>query len=517
MRLESLQVELRPRTPWEAVELGTALVRTHARAIWGPWLLVTLPVFAVLNAVGWALDRVWLASVALWWLKPVFDRIPLFVISRAVFGDPPGVRATLAAQWRWGWRRMLDYLTWRRLGPVRSLYLPIDLLEGGPRPAERRRVVASGARGVAGLLLLVCVNFEVVLIFGLYLLGVLFVPVELLSESMRAAWEMLSVEPPRWVQVLGNLVAWVAMSVVEPFYVGAGFGLYLDRRTRIEAWDVEIAFRRLRSRLAGAALAVLCGCAFGLALPARAASQPPAVAVMADGKAEGDAKRVERAPASLESVFGHVVADPGLAAAAERVRKDPLLAPSITRKRWVLRDPDETKARAPTDAGWLRTLAKVIGWVAEYGLWLLLAALVVLLLRAHATWLPWLRRMAGGSRMPDVPVTEEAQAAPESLPVDLLAAARAHWVEGRGREALALLYRGCVAAMVARTGAVLVPGATESECLRASRALADAADRDAFARVVRVWQYAAYAERLPADAEFEALLGQLGARFGWAA
>ena len=29
-------------------------------------------------------------------------------------------------------------------------------------------------------------------------------------------------------------------------YVGAGFGLYLNRRTQMEAWDVEIALRRLR-------------------------------------------------------------------------------------------------------------------------------------------------------------------------------------------------------------------------------------------------------------------------------
>jgi hypothetical protein len=70
--------------------------------------------------------------------------------------------------------------------------------------------------------------------------------------------------------------------------------------------------------------------------------------------------------------------------------------------------------------------------------------------------------------------------------------------------------------MAMRTGALLVPGATEAECLRAARALPETADRDAFARVVRIWQYAAYAERLPADDEFDALLDTLSQRFGWA-
>ena len=88
--------------------------------------------------------------------------------------------------------------------------------------------------------------------------------------------------------------------------------------------------------------------------------------------------------------------------------------------------------------------------------------------------------------------------------------------EGRTRRALALIYRGSVEAMAARIGSALVPGATESECLRASRRMPDPLDRAAFARVVRVWQLAAYAQRLPRDEEFESLLGELSLRFGWA-
>ena len=69
--------------------------------------------------------------------------------------------------------------------------------------------------------------------------------------------------------------------------------------------------------------------------------------------------------------------------------------------------------------------------------------------------------------------------------------------------------------MTARADVVLVPGATESECLRASRRMPDADDREVFAHIVRTWQYAAYAQRLPADGEFESLLGDLSRRFGW--
>ena len=41
MRLDTLSVELRPRSSWEAMELGSALVRRHAVSIWVPWLIVT--------------------------------------------------------------------------------------------------------------------------------------------------------------------------------------------------------------------------------------------------------------------------------------------------------------------------------------------------------------------------------------------------------------------------------------------------------------------------------------------
>ena len=98
MRLDSISVELRPRSPWEAGELGIALVRANAATLWRAWLIATLPVFALCNLVAWQLDLLPWAALAMWWLKPVFDRIPLFVLSRAVFGAAPTVRETLAAQ-----------------------------------------------------------------------------------------------------------------------------------------------------------------------------------------------------------------------------------------------------------------------------------------------------------------------------------------------------------------------------------------------------------------------------------
>jgi hypothetical protein len=110
-------------------------------------------------------------------------------------------------------------------------------------------------------------------------------------------------------------------------------------------------------------------------------------------------------------------------------------------------------------------------------------------------------------------VKREAVPDESPLPDDIATAARRLWQAGRERDALALVYRASVEAMTQRAHVVLVPGATEAHTLRASRQLPVAEDREAFARVVRVWQVAAYAHGLPADEEFEELLAQLAQCF----
>lgn len=514
MRLDALRVELRPRSPWEAVELGTALVRVNAAAIWKPWLLLTLPVFVLVNAAAWAIGEVWLAWLAMWWLKPLFDRIPLFVVSRAVFGDTPGTRRTLDAQRNWGWRAMLSYLTWRRIGLTRALYLPIDLLEGTEpkRLRERRRVLGAAVVSVASLLTLMCVCFIMAFSLSAVALVLLLVPSELLSESARAMWALVKDQPPAWAQVTGNAVLWMATTLVEPFYIGAGFGLYLNRRTQIEAWDVEIAFRRLRARLDAGAMVLMLGIFIGgaFALPSHAQDREPPPTPRQE--ARKPSSRPKAAESTLPEVFGKAQID------HERFRKsvrkayaDPLL--DAKRKETIWQPRVRALPKAAPELTWLVTL---FGFIGEYGLWLLLGALLVLIAATAKRWWPWMRGGFVFAERPD-PIVVEPALPPDALPADVVASARRLWREGRPRRALALLYRASVETMSSRANVMLVPGATEAECLRASRRMPDGDDRNAFARIVRVWQYAAYARRMPDESEFESLLGDLSKRFGWAA
>jgi hypothetical protein len=513
MRIDQLNVALRARSQWEAMELGTALVRRHAGAIWKPWLLVTLPVFALLNLAGWWLDAFWLSALLMWWLKPAFERIPLYVISRGAFGAEPGTGETLRAQWSWGWHGLLAHLTWRRLSPARSLLMPVDLLEGGDASARgaRRNALGSASYGHATLLTWTCWHFEKMLQLAGIALVFMFVPVNLLPESLRAAWSLIGTDTPAWASIGLNLLPWIAMTLIGPFYSGAGFGLYLNRRTQLEAWDVEIAFRRLRERLARAApmLALLLALLAPVALPLHAQE---AETTESEAKAE--------VVATPETVFGRSDADvAGFRQAAARAYEDPQLGSERTVTSWQ-RKPKETTDSKPIEFPNLpfAALGKIFAFVSESILWIALGVLVVILALTARWWLPWLRGSGTRSKREAIaPVQHEALQLPDVLPPDILGSARRLWREGKQRHALALLYRASVDVLSERAELVLPPGATEAQCLRAARRMPQEADRILFASMVRTWQYAAYAGRLPSQHEFDTLLDDLQRQFRWPA
>lgn len=538
MRIDRLDVALRARSGWEAMELGSALSRRHARAVWGSWLLASAPLFVIFNALGWWLDAFGWAWLAMWWCKPLFERAPLYVLSRGIFGEPVGALAALRAQRSWGNAGFWGYLGWRRFSVLRSLCLPVNLLEGNA-PAQRgarRRAVAAGAAGAAVVLTVACMAFEGVLVSGAIGAVFMFMPLELMSESWRAAWDMIGQDTPAWAQLGFNLACWLASVLIGPFYVGAGFGLYLNRRTQMEAWDVEIALRRLRERLLPAAstLALLLCLALPLAFAPVHAQDAQTVAGQA-GDAEGDEDSAEEPataandPANTPAmIFGAAPVDTaGFRQAVNRAYEDPLQRPTRQVTRWKPIEQAEEKKKEDkalqsdgSSKGERSNRKAGIAWLArlaEWGLWALLGVLLLVLLLTARLWLPWLR--GSGRRKADaVPqVVEEQVELPVVLPPDVATQAGLLWDQGRPRQALALLYRASVRTVGERSGIALPPGATEAQCLRASRRMPDATDRDLFARIVRMWQYAAYGGRLPSRADFDALADTLRQKYRWLA
>jgi hypothetical protein len=506
MRLEGLNIALRRRSPWEATDLGFALTRQHFARIQRAFWLFGLPLFALLNALTFAIDQVWLAGVLLWWLKPWFDQLVLHVLSRAVFADVPDTRRTLRQQFNLG--AVWPWLLWRRIDLARGLSLPVAVLEGlrGPERRERARLLGRDSNSAVAIgLCLVLLHIELAIWCSVFLLALMFVPYDFLGESAQILFETLLEDPPRWAQVLLNFVSLFAMAVIEPFFVGAGFALYLNRRTQLEAWDIELAFRRIARRVG--ALLLMLALLPGLVLIAT----PGAQAASADEEAWQAEVVTSRA---LAEIFADHRADPGFAGEVSKTLDAPVFGEKLTTQRWERIDP-ELDAPDIEASPWIRMVSAIIGFIAKFGLWILLAILVAVVLVHAARWrLPRLARMLGRQAV-DAPAIE-ADPTPVALPEDLTIAARALFAQGEPRAAMALLYRGACALLPDRYGQMLAPGATESEVLRLAGRIDDTGARATLVEIVREWQRAAYADDLPDASRFE----QLAARYdeaGWVA
>jgi hypothetical protein len=289
-------------------------------------------------------------------------------------------------------------------------------------------------------------HFEAVLYFSLLLVGTLLLPAkayetgglfEALQGGTAAAWT--------------HVAAYSAtVLVIEPFYVAAGFSLYLNRRTLLEGWDLEVALRRLAERHAALAAAVLIAVGCALAPASSYAQKNP----------KQEIAEVLKAPE-----FPH--------------ERDTLSWQPRYRQR---------SGKGPSfqfGAGFAEVLRVL--------LWALVAAAVGFLAWRLVRALP---RFAG-SRQREAyhpPKTLFGmELAPESLPADVAGAASALAKEGRLREALALLYRGALSQLVHRRGLQLLSSHTEIEVLR----LVPADTAPYVEKLVDAWRACAYASRPP--------------------
>ena len=71
------------------------------------------------------------------------------------------------------------------------------------------------------------------------------------QEAVSIWWEVEGLLPPLGLSMGIMASLCVSMWLVDLFSTGAGFGIYLNHRTWVEGWDVELAFRRMANRLNG--------------------------------------------------------------------------------------------------------------------------------------------------------------------------------------------------------------------------------------------------------------------------
>lgn len=245
-------VQLRPRSHAEAGDLGLMLCRHH----WSDMLSLCAAMLLPIVALAWLaaqLDPA-LALVVIWWLKPTLDRPMLHLLSRRTAGMQTSVRQTLAEVGQWWRGGHLASLLLYRWHPERSVVLPVWQLEGlrGRARRQRSRMLGHGG-GSAGIGLSTMTSlFEMTVMLGLGMLAFWLLPSALLPGEVDWLALESGLLPAEWWGWLAGLYA-LSILIIEPFYLSAGFGLYLNQRCRLECWDLEPPLRQLAARSGGPA------------------------------------------------------------------------------------------------------------------------------------------------------------------------------------------------------------------------------------------------------------------------
>lgn len=493
MQLADVRLELRPRTAWEAVDLGQLMYRRWWGALHLSWLLTFLPLAVGLGIVFRSEPRY--ALLALWWLLPLIERAPLHVLGRKAFGSDPTFGDLLGALPRLWSRRVLWRLTVARFSPWRGFAAPIAVLEQQGGGAARRRgntLLGAGQEGSVALgLTFVCWAFQIGLALSALMLISTLLPEPFAATVNDALRDHLSGDIPPggalWPGLLLYAVGCFALSVVGPLFVAANFALYLNRRTFLEGWDVEVAFRSLAARLAG---------------PARRVGA--LVLLFAIVLAPGTGLGVLRA----QDAGGNVDAREHVGTVVDEVLAHPDFDRTTTETRRV------GESNASPNLPGLGVVAQLVRAM------LVIVAVAGLLILIYQAVRSYEKRRTGPVVEALPPPVEVAgmDVRPESLPDDPASAALVLWNQGQPRVALGLLYRASIASLVRSFGVPIVDGDTEGVCLE--RVVAHPFESVAptplepFAGLTVVWQACAYGGRFPSTGEFEQLVGGWRRSFG---
>ena len=490
---ETWSDQLKPRSAYEAIDFGFLFVREHYVPLLSLALVFVLPVSLLLSLL-FSSHLAWVSFV-MWWAKPVWERPMLRYLSRALFEAPPSLRETLSEIRVWGVRDLIPSLTTRRLSPSRSFEMPVTVLEGsvGKDRSARLLMLRRGpASGAAMSLTILLVHIEIFLIIGFLMLAAALIPE---AANVNFLEWLIGFEETAESSTLRELLYFalgeLAAVLVAPYYVGAGFSLYLHRRTELEAWDLELAFRELAERVSAKArkassMSVLLLLLALLVAPTQFVSEAAAAPL-----------DPEQARASIEEVM-----------AGEAFHQIEIVSIPKFILDWEL-DQEQEAAGLPQ---WLTDLAESIATFVGGGLEVVILAVAV----AAIGWLVLRVIRQGGFeqiRIARRPTRRSAaprelfglEISEDSLPEDVVAEALSLVRAREFRACLALLYRGGLSRLATHHGVDLAVGVTERECLDVARPLLSESAAGYFASLTSTWLRCAYGHVEPEAEELEML------------
>ena len=564
MNINNIAVTLRPRTGWQSIDLGFKLGRQWFLPLFLLWCTLSVPVYLLCKLAGLP---GWLVLLSWWWFKPLYEAPLYFWCSRAVFAEPVTLKQSLAILPRKLFSLLSTYILFWRLGTTRSQNMSVIMIENLNRKDRSRRIaVISRFTKRTDPLIFVCVHIEVAIAYSLMLIGYLIVPNSLTEDALFLT--MIGQAESFWLATALEVCTLIAAGVVAPFYVCSGFSLYINRRTHLEAWDIDLHFRRLIERQGN---------------PQFLATDPTSELVngqqsgpgpvhngsvrhtsvnnalnnnsdQVEGQTSDKGQRPDRhsggpsLAASLTGVFVLLccVLQPNTSALANSTsavpndreshliineildHKDFGVTSTKLEARFVERTEEEEEDSFSLDWDielwdWVEALIGFILRVSNVALWVegvlwVMAALVfaglVYLIITNSGHFSGIRRYFGFSRYPASQVQIfDLDIAPKSLPADIPSAARSLLKDGQQREAMSLLYRGALSRLVHRYGMEITDSATERQCVDLVDREQPAERKDVFKLLTRYWLQVAYGHSGVSDDQVSRLCDQWSPAF----
>ncbi len=445
----------------------------------------------------------WLAILITWWLKPLFDRAPLFIASRKLFNEDVSIRETLRKLPRLYATDFFSWLLWRRLSLTRSFDMPLTVLESLKHQQRTRRmqILHQKTANAATWLTIVCVHLELIIWIGTLGFFMLLVPEEVDINLMD-----MIIDENMIAQMVSNSVQFMAMALIAPFYTMAGFALYINRRISLEAWDLEIRFRHLaetqtRKSVATVSALLLAVCLSIFSMP---------------HDASADTEK-SLTPEQSQTIINEVLEGSDF----HNV---------VTSKGWRLKNFDVDETDDQGVPGWLISFIKFLeslfgdgstkpdqssGYsfanMLEVLLWAGLIAVILYLsyriLKFYDIIAPTRnKKSAELSTPPDILFGLDVRK--DSIPKDVTGQTLLLWSHGKHREAIGLLYRSTLSLLIHRFAFQFYDGHTEQECANIVKQSGNVKLTEYVLQLTRIWQQIAYAHEIPLEQQIQVLCNQ---------
>ena len=472
MQLDQIRFVLRPRQNWTALDLGFSL----AQRWWLPMALrgaiTLLPVLGLaifLNHTFWSF-------FVIWWFKPLYERIPMKYLSGAVFAASSDFRALTQGMFD---KQTLYALTFCRFSWRRSAVVAISLEEESSSSLAQRKKTLYDDGAILLLWLAIVGNlFEVLVSSLVYEFATNFfstseslvrdegIPLDLDSFLDLLALGSTTSEPVFWETVLGLVMYSLVILVVMPFYVAAGFSLYLNRRTMLEGWDIEVGFKKLIQRLGLLVLVLF----LWVPQDTLASETTEHETVLAEVRNSEDFNQIS-------------------------TYKQPIML-----KRFL----DWVRQQQPQEAPRESMISNVMAFILEIVFWIAIAGLIGYFLY-RLSFLIDFQQLKWNRKAKVVPKPRVREDALTKLPKDTVSAILRAWENGEVRQAHSLLYLGALNYLREVMDCRIAADLTEAECLRRTRHV-EASLFAAFRSITLNWQRVAYAGESVGQTQFEEVL-----------